>query len=165
MLLEILYGTALILVTTLLGLAAMPFFDRLAERATADEAVRHGPGWLILQVCFSVVWLLTLILLSCWFWSLLLVHLDLFETVDEAMYFSLVAFTTVGFGDVVLPEEWAILSGMLAINGLFMAALLTGAFVDLVRKVRSVQALMLKRRHERQAAESARPAPKDRPDD
>ena len=165
MLLEILYGTVLILVTTLLGLAALPLLDWLAARATPDEAARHGPGWLLLQVGLSVIWLLTLILMSCWVWSLLLLHLDLFATLDEAMYFALVAFTTVGFGDVVLPQEWAILSGMLAINGLFMAALLTGAFVDLVRKVRSAQTMMARRRHDRMAAESARPAHKDRPED
>ena len=66
MLLEILYGTVLILVTTLLGLAALPLLDWLAARATPDEAARHGPGWLLLQVGLSVIWLLTLILMSCW---------------------------------------------------------------------------------------------------
>ena len=76
MLLEILYGTVLILVTTLLGLAALPLLDWLAARATPDEAARHGPGWLLLQVGLSVIWLLTLILMSCWVWSLLLLHLD-----------------------------------------------------------------------------------------
>ena len=52
------------------------------------------------------------------------------------MYFSLVSFTTLGFGDVLFPPEWRLLSGMAAANGLLNFGLLTALLVEALRHVR-----------------------------
>ena len=40
------------------------------------------------------------------------------DTFEKATYFSVVTFTTLGYGDITLPEhEWRIMSGIEALNG------------------------------------------------
>jgi hypothetical protein len=44
--------------------------------------------------------------------------LDIFGTLEGAVYFSIVAYTTLGFGDILLPLDWRLLGGMASANGL-----------------------------------------------
>jgi hypothetical protein len=63
--------------------------------------------------------------------------LGLFPTMEEAVYFSLVAFTTLGFGDVLLPREWRLLAGLSAANGLLYFGLMTAMLVEAMRSLRA----------------------------
>ncbi|WP_172300236.1 two pore domain potassium channel family protein [Pseudoruegeria sp. HB172150] len=139
MFVQILIGGALTMFTTLLGLAAFPIVESIFERE--EQHVHDDPRTVrvVLLVATSVLWLTSLMVAACWAWATLLKFLGLFETLEEALYFSMVAFTTLGFGDIVLPEEWNVLSGMMAINGLFMVGLLSATFVDVMRRVRALQ--------------------------
>jgi len=50
-----------------------------------------------------------------------------------------VSYTTLGFGDVLLPQEWRLLSGMAAVNGLLNIGLVTAFLVEGLRQVRLSQ--------------------------
>ena len=43
-----------------------------------------------------------------------------FETFEKAMYFSLVTFTTLGYGDITISSQHRILAGYEAINGILL---------------------------------------------
>ena len=81
---------------------------------------------LVLIMVFAVVIFLHLVETTIWavfyFWRAL--FLD-FET---AMYFSLKTYTTVGYGDVVLPERWRLLGGIEGLSGVLLCGLST-AFI------------------------------------
>ena len=47
---------------------------------------------------------------------------------QSALYFSAVTYTTTGYGDLVLPEEWRIVGGVEALTGILMCGLSTGLF-------------------------------------
>ena len=47
-------------------------------------------------------------------------NIDNLYSFQEAIYFSLITFTTVGYGDVVIDSEWKIMAGLEAINGIMM---------------------------------------------
>src|SRR5262245_23627996 len=49
-------------------------------------------------------------------------------TLESAIYFSLVTYTTIGFGDVVLGPGWRVLSGMEGLTGMLLVGWST-AFV------------------------------------
>lgn len=66
-------------------------------------------------------------------WALLLRALNLFNTLESSFYFSAMTFTTVGYGDLVLPECWHLLSVGLALNGLLMAGWSTALLVYVVQ--------------------------------
>ena len=65
----------------------------------------------------TVIWVMLAHLLETMAWATLFVSLDIFQEFEKSFYFSLVAYTTLGFGDVTLPEHWRILSGFIASNG------------------------------------------------
>jgi hypothetical protein len=68
-------------------------------------------------------------------WALLLRALNLFNSLETSFYFSAMTFTTVGYGDVLLPECWHLLSVGLALNGLLMAGWSTALLVYVVQNV------------------------------
>jgi hypothetical protein len=77
--------------------------------------------------------------MGVWIWALALRGLGIFAHLEEAVYFALVAFTTLGFGDVLLPEEWRLLAGMAATNGLLNIGLTTALMLDSLRSIRAGQ--------------------------
>jgi len=64
-----------------------------------------------------VLWFFLSICLICWAWSALLLWLGALESLEEAVYFSTVTFTTLGYGDLVLGTDWRLLAAFMAGNG------------------------------------------------
>jgi hypothetical protein len=62
------------------------------------------------------------IMTDIWLWTLLFYCLepDVLKDLDTALYFTTITFTTVGFGDIVLPPDWRLLSSSTAINGMII---------------------------------------------
>ncbi|HBN32684.1 MAG TPA: metal transporter, partial [Rhodobacteraceae bacterium] len=81
-----------------------------------------------------------------WIWAIALWLLGIFITIEASVYFSLVAFTTLGFGDILLPQNWRLLGGMAAANGLLNMGLLTAMMVEVLRFVRVGQLEVKKRK-------------------
>ena len=59
------------------------------------------------------------------------------QTLEAAVYFSTASFTTVGFGDVVLSEDWRLLSSIEAINGMILFGWSTAFIFSVIRHVYS----------------------------
>lgn len=68
-------------------------------------------------------------------WAVVLMALKLFTGLEDSFYYSAMTFTTVGYGDVVLPECWHLLSVGLAVNGLLMAGWSTALLVNVVKRI------------------------------
>lgn len=95
----------------------------------------HRPK-LILVVLVSSLAVLAMVTMSVWLWALAFHLLRVFSGFEEAMYFTLVTFTTLGYGDVLMPLEWRILGGLAAANGLLSFGLMTALMVESLRHVR-----------------------------
>lgn len=65
---------------------------------------------------------------------------DTLDNYEKAVYFSFVTFTTLGYGDVTLStQDWRVLSGVEAMNGILLAGWSTALlFVVVQRSWRSV---------------------------
>jgi hypothetical protein len=61
-------------------------------------------------------------------WALFYYTQGLFEDFETALYFSLGSYTTIGYGDVVLPEKWRLLGGIEGVSGVLLCGLST-AFI------------------------------------
>ena len=69
------------------------------------------------------VWMFLAIVIEVWLWALLYLFHPLFSTLpnlETAFYFSMVTFTTLGYGDVVLTGQWRILASIQAANGVII---------------------------------------------
>ena len=102
----------------------------------------HAPK-LMLVLCATALWVLIQMTVAVWIWALTFNALGILADLEEAVYFTLVAFTTLGFGDILLPLQWRLLGGMAALNGLVNIGLVTAAMIEVLRQVRSQQIAML----------------------
>lgn len=98
----------------------------------------HRPK-LIFVLCAAAVWILAQMTAGVWMWAFALYGLGVFGTMELSVYFSLVSFTTLGFGDVLLPVEWRLLGGLAAANGLLNIGLVTALLVEALRQIRLQQ--------------------------
>jgi hypothetical protein len=84
----------------------------------------------------AALWILGIVTFGVWLWAGLFYWLGLFPTVEECVYFALVSFTTLGYGDLVLPVGWRLLGGMAAANGFLTFGLLIAMLVEALRHIR-----------------------------
>lgn len=59
----------------------------------------------------------------------------LFSSFSEAWYFSMVTFTSLGYGDLTLTGDWRILSGIEAINGIMLIGWSTAMMYSLIQQI------------------------------
>lgn len=72
--------------------------------------------------------------IEVWIWALVLLATGAVDGLEPALYFALVSFTTVGFGDITLTPEWRLLSALIAANGFLLFGWSTAYMVELVRR-------------------------------
>jgi len=68
-------------------------------------------------------------------WALTYLALDALPSFEAALYFSMVTFTTLGYGDVTLDEKWRLLSSFSAVNGLILFGWTTALILAVVQRV------------------------------
>jgi hypothetical protein len=144
MFIQLAVGSLLMTVTILI--AGLSVWAMEAGLIRFDPWLRrrpHGPK-LMVMIGVAAFWVLMQLTAGVWLWALTFLALGVFETLETAVYFTLVSYTTLGFGDVLLPKEWRLLSGMASANGLVSMGLLTAVLVELVRQVRVLQSEAMK---------------------
>lgn len=92
--------------------------------------IRSVTRWLICLAC----WLLLIHLIEIVVWGLYYFSLGFLPDAESAFYFSGATYTTVGYGDVVLPKPWRMLAPVEALTGILMCGLSTGIFFALVSR-------------------------------
>ena len=144
MVIQLALGTVLMLMSILIAGASFWMMEvwLIRFRPWLTRAP-HRPK-LILVLCVAAVWIMVQMTAGVWLWALAMLALGVFDAIEPAVYFSLVAFTTLGFGDVLLPVEWRLLGGLAAANGLLNIGLVTALLVEALRQVRLQQLEQLK---------------------
>ncbi len=85
-------------------------------------------------IIIAVLFVLLVHTTNVWLWASVFWFAGAFTEFEPALYFSLVAFTTVGFGDLTLGTDWRLLSGLTAANGFLTFGWSTAYMVELVRR-------------------------------
>jgi hypothetical protein len=88
--------------------------------------------WLFVLVA---TWMILLHLLEISAWAVLYVWRGAIGDLQSAMYFSAVTYTTTGYGDIVLPEQWRLVGGIEALTGILMCGWTTGFFFAIVNRL------------------------------
>jgi hypothetical protein len=103
-----------------------------AARAWAGRKERVGRLGTELLMARLVATLLLLHLAEALVWALFFVLVGGLPDFESAAYFSLTSYTTVGYGDVVLPEPWRLLGPIEAAVGVLMLGWSTGILVAVI---------------------------------
>lgn len=129
-------GSLIIVATVVLHVG----FTAAAEWMLKRDGVWPGPNAGNLRFVAVLVavtlWLLVSICISVWIWSVCMLALGAFDDIERSIYFTLVSFTTLGFGDIILDEGTRILSGLMAANGLLIFGLTTAVLVDFLSRLK-----------------------------
>ena len=66
---------------------------------------------------------------------LIIPEVDQLNSWEEAIYFSSVTYTSLGYGDITLAPVWRIMSGFEAMNGILLIGWSTAMFYAVVQRV------------------------------
>lgn len=133
---QIAFGSVLMLTTILFTGATLLVVEALIRRLhpwlTREP---HGPKLATLLIG-AAVWVMGVVTVDVWVWALALRLLGTLPTLEASVYFALVSFTTLGYGDLVLPHEWRLLGGMCGANGFMIFGFVIAMLVEALRHVR-----------------------------
>ena len=68
-------------------------------------------------------------------WAILFFYLGEFADFQTAFYHSVVNFTSLGYGDLVMSERWRLLGALEAANGILMFGLSLGALLSVMTRL------------------------------
>jgi hypothetical protein len=128
MLSELVTAFAIVAVCVTIHITGLAFFTQilLVWRSHIQQNPRLWKISLILIITFGIVLLLHLA--ETIIWAGFYYSRNLFERFEPALHFSLTTYTTVGYGEILLPEHWRLLGGIEALSGLLLCGVST-AFI------------------------------------
>ena len=133
---QIALGSLLLLVTTLVHGACTVGVLRVlhgarVERWRLDTLWGQGAAVAALALLLFYVSLAEASL-----WAIAYVGVGALDSWEAALYFSIVTYTTLGYGDVTLDDQWRLLASFQAANGTLMFGWSTALIVSFVQRVR-----------------------------
>jgi voltage-gated potassium channel Kch len=121
---------ATVVIQALFMSAGMRTFEWIEEHRPG--AMAHKPA------TTTVIWVLFLlvpIILDVTLWATFYYLSAALPSFEEALYFSTVTFTTVGYGDIVLSREWRQLATFEAVNGWIIFGWATALIMAVIQRL------------------------------
>ena len=130
MMLKLLAAWCLLALTVAIHAAGLAMVLKRRLVSPAIPGTRFWPvTWLLVRIAW---WLILVHLLEIAVWALFYWWQGCLPDAESSFYFSGVTYTTVGYGDLVLPTEWRLLGPVEALTGILMCGLSTGLFFAVV---------------------------------
>jgi len=128
MLKELLIAFSIVAVCLVVHVASIVFIaDWMLDQRDKRKDRMSTAGYMgLLIAAFSAIIVLHMIEIAIW--AAFYFGNSLFLDFETALYFSTTSYTTIGFGDVVLPRAWRMLGGIEGVTGVLLCGLST-AFV------------------------------------
>ena len=101
------------------------------ERKTANPLQQTRMYW----IGGTVLLMFLVSVLEVLIWAVSYLALNAIEGFEQALYFSMVTFTTLGYGEIVLDEHWRLLASFEAANGIIMFGWTTAIVIAVVQRV------------------------------
>ena len=131
---NILVGTVLILITvTIHSLATKVVITLVLNHTKPSRKHRRGKLLLLINGVVLVMIFASILESSLWAYTYLIV--DALSHLEEALYFSLVTYTTLGYGEIVLGQDWRLLSAFEAANGIIIFGWTTAVLIAVIQRI------------------------------
>jgi len=91
-----------------------------------------GQTWLLMRLAWA---LLAIHLVEIALWALFYWLRGCLPDFESSLYFAGVTYTTLGYGDLVLPDRWRLLGPIEGLTGILMCGLSTGFFFAVLSKL------------------------------
>lgn len=107
-------------------------FNKIADRLSFKQ------GIFVLSSTAVILMMLHFLEIAIWAISYWIIpQINNLETFEESLYFSLVTFTTVGYGDITILPKWRIMCGFEAMSGILLFGWSTAIFISAVNRIYS----------------------------
>jgi len=138
MILNIFIGLIVIGITILIHAYGTNFWvNHLMENYSHTSLINFNKGTVKLLI-FTALFLLLLNFFEAIIWGItyyILPGITEFEDLEKAIYFSLVTFTTLGYGDITISSSNRLLSGFEAMNGVLLLGWTTAVMFSVLQFV------------------------------
>jgi hypothetical protein len=132
MIAKLLIASCLVAITVTIHAVGLGTMLSHAFRFKGQLETRFWPiTWLLIRIA----WLLIVIhLFEIAIWALFFWWQKCLPDVESSFYFSGVTYATIGYGDLVLPEEWRLFGPVEGLTGILMCGLSTAFFFAVMTK-------------------------------
>jgi len=142
MLTEIAIAVVIVFVCLLLHVAGiLVMAEWLLQRRQYFERSRARMHFSILMIAL-ISGIMLLHVAESSMWATFYCTSELFPDFETSLYFSLVSYTAIGYGDVVLPQNWRLLGALQGVSGVLLCGLSTAfifAIMNAIFKARMQQ--------------------------
>ena len=119
--------TAIHAVGMVLALHAIQKYEGESSKHPRLSRIYRVSGIILLMFLASIMEVLV--------WASTFLALNAIQGLEKALYFSMVTFTTLGYGENVLDEQWRLLASFEAANGIIMFGWSTAIVIAVVQNV------------------------------
>ena len=135
MLLNIIIAGVLMVATTVIHAGGMLLAIRMMKLHTRH--LKRLRMMRVYRVSGIALLMFNVSLLEVLLWAAAYHLLDVkaLESFESAVYFSMVTFTTLGYGEIVLGEQWRLLASFEAANGIIMFGWTTAIILAAVQRI------------------------------
>lgn len=136
---QIALGSTVLLLGTGVQIAGMVWMANVLPRLA--QALRPRPHSLSLTLILgaTVLGLLAVHTLQVWLWAQVFLLSGALPDLATALYFAMVTYTTLGYGDVVLAEGQRLFATFAAVEGLLAFGLSTALLVGVVTRLLEIK--------------------------
>ena len=132
MIVKLAIAFSLLALTVLIHAVGLALVMRWRPLSGNLEGARFGQQiWLLIRLAAAAI---AIHCVEIAVWALFYWWQKCLPDFEASLYFSIVTYTTVGYGDLVLPQGWRVLAGIEALTGILMCAWTTGSFFAFVNR-------------------------------
>jgi hypothetical protein len=139
MFIQLLIGATIITVTIALQAIVIGFIETLFYRLKPWLMKPPRITKMVIVLIGVVLIIMVGVSVNTWLWAAVFLALGTLDTLEEAVYFATVSFTSLGYGDITLSEKWRLLSSLAAANGLIIFGLSTAFLMEFIFELRTAQ--------------------------
>ncbi|MEM7584881.1 MAG: potassium channel family protein [Acidobacteriota bacterium] len=131
---QLLWGAGMTLLNVVVHVVSLVYLGRVLSYLMPGEAIAKESLHRAMFLSVAVLILIAIHLVEAGGWALLYCGLGEFDEFPQALYFSIVTATTLGYGDLTLSEPWRLLGVFEAMTGLLLFGASTAAVFQLMVK-------------------------------
>lgn len=133
---QLILATLMVLITAIVHLVGLAVLVRLLKsHSRVFGKLRIMPLTLVLSASIGIIAIHTV---EIWLYAALYLALGCFSHFEEALYFSTVTYSSIGYGDVLMPHQWRILGAIEGAAGIIMLGISTAFLVSLLTQLKLV---------------------------
>ena len=130
---QLLLGMLLIMATVLVHGMSLDYLIRFLDKIWPTFKTTFSRNGKPLFLSITVLGVFLAHVFEIWIWAMVFLWTGEVHTLESALYFSTVTFSTVGYGDVTLSEQWRLLGSVESANGMLLFGWSTAFIFEIMR--------------------------------